>query len=98
MSERLPHEKGFHVSWDQIHRDARASIVVQSPTVTPALIGVQIHPTRLPTRALDQIHPGVQLSQLVVRPAPVAHDFNPIQRQRDVRRVGRPQLLTRLAS
>ena len=24
MSERLPHEKGFHVSWDQIHRDARA--------------------------------------------------------------------------
>lgn len=21
---RLPHEKGFHVSWDQIHRDARA--------------------------------------------------------------------------
>ncbi|PZX13797.1 xanthine phosphoribosyltransferase [Palleronia aestuarii] len=24
MVERLPHEKGFHVSWDQIHRDARA--------------------------------------------------------------------------
>ncbi len=24
MSERLPHEKGFHVSWDQIHRDSRA--------------------------------------------------------------------------
>ena len=24
MTERLPHEKGFHVSWDQIHRDARA--------------------------------------------------------------------------
>ena len=24
MIERLPHEKGFHVSWDQIHRDARA--------------------------------------------------------------------------
>ena len=23
-SIRLPHEKGFHVSWDQIHRDARA--------------------------------------------------------------------------
>jgi xanthine phosphoribosyltransferase len=23
-SERLPHEKGFHVSWDQLHRDARA--------------------------------------------------------------------------
>jgi xanthine phosphoribosyltransferase len=23
-AERLPHEKGFHVSWDQIHRDARA--------------------------------------------------------------------------
>lgn len=22
--ERLPHEKGFHVSWEQIHRDARA--------------------------------------------------------------------------
>ena len=22
--ERLPHEKGFHVSWDQLHRDARA--------------------------------------------------------------------------
>ena len=22
--EVLPHEKGFHVSWDQIHRDARA--------------------------------------------------------------------------
>jgi xanthine phosphoribosyltransferase len=23
-SDRLPHEKGFHVSWDQIHRDSRA--------------------------------------------------------------------------
>lgn len=22
--ERLPYEKGFHVSWDQLHRDARA--------------------------------------------------------------------------
>ncbi|MEO1705633.1 MAG: xanthine phosphoribosyltransferase [Pseudomonadota bacterium] len=22
--DRLPHEKGFHVSWDQIHRDSRA--------------------------------------------------------------------------
>jgi xanthine phosphoribosyltransferase len=24
MTDRLPHEKGFHVSWDQLHRDARA--------------------------------------------------------------------------
>ena len=24
MTDRLPHEKGFHVSWEQIHRDARA--------------------------------------------------------------------------
>ncbi len=24
MNDRLPHEKGFHISWDQIHRDARA--------------------------------------------------------------------------
>ncbi|MDR0809392.1 MAG: xanthine phosphoribosyltransferase [Gemmobacter sp.] len=24
MIDKLPHEKGFHVSWDQIHRDARA--------------------------------------------------------------------------
>jgi len=24
MPDRLPHEKGFHVSWDQIHRDSRA--------------------------------------------------------------------------
>ncbi len=24
MVTTLPHEKGFHVSWDQIHRDARA--------------------------------------------------------------------------
>jgi xanthine phosphoribosyltransferase len=23
-AERLPHEKGFHVSWDQLHRDSRA--------------------------------------------------------------------------
>jgi xanthine phosphoribosyltransferase len=23
-SSRLPHEKGFHISWDQIHRDSRA--------------------------------------------------------------------------
>ena len=22
--DKLPHEKGFHISWDQIHRDARA--------------------------------------------------------------------------
>ncbi|WP_299874962.1 xanthine phosphoribosyltransferase [uncultured Sulfitobacter sp.] len=22
--QRLPHEKGFHISWDQIHRDSRA--------------------------------------------------------------------------
>ncbi len=24
MTETLPHEKGFHVSWEQIHRDSRA--------------------------------------------------------------------------
>ncbi len=24
MQDPLPHEKGFHVSWDQLHRDARA--------------------------------------------------------------------------
>ncbi|HBQ35809.1 MAG TPA: xanthine phosphoribosyltransferase [Rhodobacteraceae bacterium] len=24
MTTRLPHEKGFHISWDQIHRDSRA--------------------------------------------------------------------------
>ena len=24
VDNRLPHEKGFHVSWDQLHRDARA--------------------------------------------------------------------------
>ncbi len=24
MTERLPHEKGFHISWDQLHRDSRA--------------------------------------------------------------------------
>ena len=24
MDNRLPHEKGFHISWDQIHRDSRA--------------------------------------------------------------------------
>ena len=24
VADRLPHEKGFHVSWDQIHRDSRA--------------------------------------------------------------------------
>ena len=24
MTDQLPHEKGFHSSWDQIHRDSRA--------------------------------------------------------------------------
>jgi xanthine phosphoribosyltransferase len=24
MNDQLPHEKGFHISWDQIHRDSRA--------------------------------------------------------------------------
>jgi xanthine phosphoribosyltransferase len=24
MANQLPHEKGFHISWDQIHRDSRA--------------------------------------------------------------------------
>ncbi|WP_134678866.1 xanthine phosphoribosyltransferase [Paracoccus ravus] len=24
MNDRLPHERGFHISWDQMHRDARA--------------------------------------------------------------------------
>ena len=24
MTDRLPHERGFHISWDQIHRDSRA--------------------------------------------------------------------------
>ena len=24
MTDRLPHEKGFHISWDQIHRASRA--------------------------------------------------------------------------
>jgi hypothetical protein len=29
MNDRLPHEKGFHVSWDQIHRDARAGLAAR---------------------------------------------------------------------
>ncbi len=24
MADQLPHEKGFHISWDQMHRDSRA--------------------------------------------------------------------------
>ncbi len=24
MTDQLPHEKGFHISWDQLHRDSRA--------------------------------------------------------------------------
>ncbi len=24
QTDRLPHEKGFHISWDQMHRDSRA--------------------------------------------------------------------------
>ena len=24
LNEKLPHEKGFHVSWEQMHRDSRA--------------------------------------------------------------------------
>ncbi|MFK7943038.1 MAG: xanthine phosphoribosyltransferase [Paracoccaceae bacterium] len=24
MNDKLPHEKGFHVSWEQMHRDSRA--------------------------------------------------------------------------
>jgi xanthine phosphoribosyltransferase len=24
MNDQLPHEKGFHISWEQIHRDSRA--------------------------------------------------------------------------
>ncbi|MEM1277653.1 MAG: xanthine phosphoribosyltransferase [Pseudomonadota bacterium] len=24
MTDKLPHEKGFHVSWEQMHRDSRA--------------------------------------------------------------------------
>src|SRR5690606_32025090 len=24
ITDRLPHEKGFHISWDQLHRDSRA--------------------------------------------------------------------------
>jgi len=60
MTDRLPHEKGFHVSWDQLHRDARA-LAWRLETARPeggwrgvvALTRGGMAPARIVARELD---------------------------------------------
>lgn len=59
--DRLPHEKGFHVSWDQLHRDSRAlawRLDDQSPDGVPwrAVVAITrggLAPAMIVARELD---------------------------------------------
>ncbi|OSP56255.1 xanthine phosphoribosyltransferase [Pseudoruegeria sp. SK021] len=61
MTDRLPHEKGFHISWDQIHRDSRAlawRLDGQGPNGTPwrAVVAITrggMAPAMIVARELD---------------------------------------------
>ena len=55
-ADRLPHEKGFHVSWDQIHRDARALAWRLDGTAWRAVLAVTrggLVPAMIVARELD---------------------------------------------
>ncbi|MFN3273680.1 MAG: xanthine phosphoribosyltransferase [Paracoccus sp. (in: a-proteobacteria)] len=55
-SDRLPHEKGFHVSWDQLHRDARALAWRLDGTEWRAVVAVTrggLVPAMIVARELD---------------------------------------------
>ena len=55
-SDRLPHEKGFHVSWDQLHRDARALAWRMEGTSWRAVVAVTrggLVPAMIVARELD---------------------------------------------
>ena len=54
--DRLPHEKGFHVSWDQLHRDARALAWRMDKTEWRAVVAVTrggMVPAMIVARELD---------------------------------------------
>lgn len=54
--DRLPHEKGFHVSWDQLHRDARALAWRLDGTAWRAIVAVTrggLVPAMIVARELD---------------------------------------------
>lgn len=54
--DRLPHEKGFHVSWDQLHRDARALAWRLDGTEWRAIVAVTrggLVPAMIVARELD---------------------------------------------
>ena len=56
MMDRLPHEKGFHVSWDQLHRDARALAWRLDGTEWRAVVAVTrggLVPAMIVARELD---------------------------------------------
>ena len=56
MTDRLPHEKGFHVSWDQIHRDARALAWRLDGTPWRAIVAITrggLVPAMIVARELD---------------------------------------------
>ena len=56
MMDRLPHEKGFHVSWDQLHRDARALAWRLDGTPWRAVVAVTrggLVPAMIVARELD---------------------------------------------
>ena len=56
MNDRLPHEKGFHVSWDQLHRDARALSWRLDGTEWRAIIAITrggLVPAMIVARELD---------------------------------------------
>lgn len=55
-SHLLPHEKGFHVSWDQLHRDARALAWRLDGNPWRAIVGVTrggMVPAMIVARELD---------------------------------------------
>ena len=76
--------------------DARAAVVVEAPAVAAPLVRVQVHAARLGGRRGDQLEARVELAQLVVAAAAVGDDLDAGEREVDVRRARREELLARL--
>ena len=56
MTERLPHERGFHISWDQMHRDSRALAWRLEDRPWRAILGITrggLVPAMIVARELD---------------------------------------------
>lgn len=72
------------------------SIVIETVTIASSLVSIQVDASTLGSGFSDQLHSGVELSQLVVGSGGVGEDLHTIERHANVGRLGREQLLTGL--